>query len=78
MVFQVGLVDGIESVMVKHRIHARVVGIVARADGVDVVLFHQCHVAKHRFGAHGTAVKGVAVVAVHAFEHHPLAVDVEQ
>ena len=47
MVFQVCFIHSIKSVVVKHRIHARIVGIVARAYGVDVVLFHQRYIAEH-------------------------------
>ena len=68
VVFEVGLIDGVEAVVVEHGIHPCGVGIVGGADGVDVVLLHQKHVAEHCFVGNGTAAFGIGVVAVHPFE----------
>ena len=78
MVFEVGFAHAVESVMVEHRIHAGVVGIMAGAHGVDVVLLHQQHVAQHCLVGDGAPALGIGVVAVHAFEEHALAVDIDQ
>ena len=78
MVLQVGFVAAIESVIVKHGIHACCIGIVRCAYGVDVVLFHQEDVAQHRLVCYGTSAERVCVVAVHTLEEHFLTIDVDQ
>ena len=45
VVLEVSFVAGVEAVVVVHGIHAGVVGVVRGADGVDVVLLHEEHVA---------------------------------
>ena len=78
MILKVGLIHGIESEVVEHGVHLGRVRIVGRTDGINVVLFHQQHVAQHRLHRHGTAVKGVRIVAVRTLKEHALAVDVYQ
>ena len=73
---QVSLADQVEAVVVAHAGEQRRVGIVAGADGVDVVLFHQHQVSQHMVFVHRRAHHRVAVVAVDAPELHLLAVDV--
>ena len=75
MALHVGLVHHVDAVVVVECIHARVVGIVARADRVEVVAFHQEDVLDHAFHGDGLAVDGVRVMSVGALEHHALAVD---
>ena len=77
MVLEVGFVHDVKAVVVEHGIHRGVVGIVGRAYGVDVSLLHELHIAQHTRGADGTAVDGVAVVAVDALEEDLAAVDID-
>ena len=78
MVLEVGLVAAVKSVVVEHGIHACIVGIVAGADGVDVVALHQQYVLQHVVSSDGAACNGVGIVAVHTLQHYTLAVDIEQ
>ena len=75
MVFKIGLVHGIEPVVVEHGIHTALIGIVAGANGVDVVLLHEHHVAQHFVDGDGTSVKRRRVVAVHTLKEYLFAVD---
>ena len=77
MVFQVCFITGVETVVVKHRIHTCRIGIVRRTDGIDIVLLHQEYVLQHRLCSHRTSVEGMRVVAVHALEEDTLAVDID-
>ena len=77
MVFEVCLVNDVQSVMVVHGIHPGIVGVVACAHGIDVVLLHESDIAQHRFVAHCSAVERVAVVAVDTFQNHALTVDIQ-
>ena len=78
MVLEVGLIAAVESVVVKHGIHACRIGIVAGADGVDVVALHEQHILEHRLGGYGTAIDGVCIVAVDTLEEHLLAIDIHE
>ena len=73
----VGLVDDVEPVAVGERVEARVVGVVARADGVDVALAHQLEVADHALHRDHVAVDRVVLVAVDAADRDRPAVDAE-
>lgn len=72
--FQIGFVDEIDAVAVAELVPEGVVGIVAGADGVDVVLFHEADVEPHVLFGDGSATLGVEFVAVDAFEEDALAV----
>ena len=78
MVFEVSLIAAVESVVVEHGIHACIVGIVAGADGIDVVLLHEQDILQHGSHRHGTACLRVGVVPVRTLEHDTPSVDVEQ
>ena len=58
VVLEVSLVAGVQAVVVVHGIHAGVVGVVRGANGVDVVLLHEQHVAQHLVYRHGATVDG--------------------
>jgi len=73
----VGLADHVEAVLVAERIPLGGVGIVAGADGVDVVLLHQADVLHHALARHDLAQIGVPLVAVDAADEHTPAVDTE-
>ena len=78
VILQIRLVHAVKPVVVEHRVHALGVRVVGRADGVDVVLLHQEHVAQHRLRRHGAPVERVSVVTVHPFEEDALPVDVDK
>ena len=78
VVFQVGLIAGVQSEMIEHGIHAGVVRVVRSANEVHVVLLHEQDVAQHRLVGHSTTTLGIGVLAVHALEKHALAVDIQQ
>ncbi len=71
----VDLVVDPDAVLVGEVVEVRVVRVVRGADGVDVELLHQRHVAFLRLAGHVPAVLGVGLRAVDALEQHALAVD---
>ena len=70
----VGLVHDIDAVAVAQLVPLRVVGIVARAYGVDIHLFHDADVLDHPFAAYHIAADGIHLVAVGALDQHGLPV----
>ena len=78
VILQVGLVTTVETVVVKHRIHACGIRIVTGTYGIDVVTLHEQYILQHRLGRYGTSVDGVRIVAVHALEQHLLAIDIHE
>ena len=68
VVFEVGFVAGVQTIVVVHRIHARIVGIVRGANGVDVVLLHQQDVAEHRFVRHSATEFRIGVLTVYSLQ----------
>ena len=72
--FEVRLVDHVDAVPVTQVVPQALVGVVAGAHGVDVVLFEHGHGGVHIVGADGAAPVGVPLVAVDAVEHDALAV----
>ena len=74
--FLVGLVDHVETVIVEEGIHLRSLGVVACADGVEVVTLEHDIIFNHRFQRHGFAMARVYIVVVGAFEHRERAVDI--
>ena len=73
--FNVCLVHHIDAVIIVKGVHTRVIRIVARADSVEVVAFHQEDIFYHAFHRDGFTIEGMSVVAVGSFEHDALAVD---
>ena len=73
----VGLVDDVEAQLVAQLVEAGGVGVVAGADGVDVVLLHQRQVAQHLVEGDGKAVDGRGIVAVRAAELDLRAVELD-
>ena len=71
----VGLGQHVEAVLVAKVVEHRIVGIVARAHGIDVQALHGLDVLFNLSRCDGTAVDGREVVAVHTMKHHALAVD---
>ncbi len=74
MTFDVGFGYHIDAVAVAELIPQTVVGIVACANGVDVVLLHYFNVLQHTFGRNDISAVGVEFVAVNTFEEHRQAV----
>jgi len=75
--FNVGLAHNVEAVLVAQIVETRIVGIVARAHGVDVELLHQLHIATHFIHRNGFSVLRTVVVAVHAHHFHRLTIHQE-
>ena len=74
MGLHVGLVDEVQAVTVAEGIEGGVVGVVAGADGVDVVALHGDDVALELRAVRYAPGAGVEVVAVDAFKDDALAV----
>ena len=70
MGFEIALVDEIDSVAVAEVEPFWVVGVMAGADGVDVVLLEQLYILNHAAQGDGLAVVWVVLVAVDAFEEY--------
>ncbi len=77
MGFQIGFTYHVESVLVAKVVPAGIVGIVARAHGIDVVLFHYLDVLHHTLYAHYVAAVGVHLMTVCTLYQYGLAVDEE-
>ena len=77
MAFNVGLIHAVETIIVKHGVHLGLARIMTGAHGVDIGLFHHLDVFQHGRHVNGTAVDGVRVLRVDAFEQNGLAVDVD-
>ena len=75
MTLYVGLGQHIHTVFVAQVIEHGVVGIVGRADSVDIQALHAQNVLLNLLGSDGTSVYWREVMTVHAVEHHTLAVD---
>ena len=69
------LVDDVQAQLVAQGVERAVVGIVAGADGIDVVALHRQQVAADHLRACGAAELGAVVVPVDALEHHAPAVE---
>ena len=78
MTFNVGFVHDVDAEMVEHGIHLGLIGIVAGAQGVDVVLLEHGHILEHSLHVDGATQQRMRVVAVGAFEEHLAAVDVNE
>ena len=73
----IGLVDDVEAQLVAQLVEAGRVGVMAGADGVDVVLLHQRQVAQHLVEGDRKAVDGRGIVAVRAAELDGRAVELD-
>ena len=78
MVLEVGLIAAVQTIVVKHSIHACIVGIVAGTNGIDIVALHQQNILQHVVGRNCTASYGVSVMTVHTLQDDTLAVDIKQ
>ena len=67
--------NDIEAIAVGELVEIGVVGVVRRADGVDVVFLHYLEVLRHAVAANDIAAVGVEFVAVNAFDEYGLTVD---
>ncbi len=75
MALLVGLGGDIEAILVAEVIPPWVVGIVARAHGVDVEALHDLYVLDHALHRDHVASVGIHLVAVSTLDEHRLAVD---
>ena len=65
----------VNAVLVAQVVPHRVVGIMARAHGIDVELFHYADVLHHTFAAHHVAAIGVYLMAVGTLDKHGLTIN---
>ena len=72
----IGLIHAVETIIVEHRVHLRLTGIVAGAHGVHVGLLHHLHIGEHRLDVYGAARDGVCILQVGTLEEHTLAIDI--
>ena len=75
VVFNVRFIENVETELVAEVVEFRSIGIVARADGVDVELLHENQVTAHRFDREGASRARIVLVAVHPLDQNRLAVD---
>ena len=75
--FQIRFVDHIQAVFIAQRKQPGIIGIMAGADGVDVVPFHQQNVPQHFVHRGVIAQGGMGVMAVYALDFHGLPVHQE-
>ena len=74
--FHIGLVDQVDAITVTEAIPEALIGVMAGADGIQVVPLHKADVPHHIFLGDGTATLAVELVTVDATEQDALAVDV--
>ena len=72
---QIGFVDEVDAVAVGERVETPVVGVVASADGVDVVALAKDDVVDHLLLREGASLVTVKLVPVHALEDDSLPVE---
>ena len=75
--FEVGFCHEVDAHLIAEVIPARVVGVVRRSYGVDVMLFQDVDVLNHAFNAHHVAAIGVEFVAVSTLDEDGLTIDKE-
>ena len=63
---EIGLIPYIDAIFIAQIVPARVVGVMAGAHGVDVVLFHQADVCQHRVHRYGFTAALFVFVTVNA------------
>ena len=68
------LCNHVESVDVAELIQSDIVRIMARTDGIDIVLLHGHDIGERLLHAHHTSGQETEFVAVHALKHNPLSV----
>ena len=71
----VGFVHQVEAVLRAEFVPGGIVGIVAVAYGIQVVLLHQADICQHGGHIDGASLVGVVLVTVHATKQHRLSVD---
>ena len=74
MRFQIRLVDEVDAILVAQIVPARVVGIVASADGVDIEALHENDVFDHALGRESAPVLRVMLMAIDAAQADGLAI----
>jgi hypothetical protein len=74
MSLEVRLSDDIQSVAIAELIPERTIGIVARPNGIDVVLLHQYDVPNHRFTGDDVAAFRQELVAINSLDIDGLSV----
>ena len=77
MALQIRLVDHIKTVFVAEIIEFRRVGIVGRADRIDVELFHQDEVFPHQLHGNCTPVQIIMLMPIDSANQNGLSVDQE-
>ena len=73
---QIGFIHHIDAVFVAQVIPFGAVGIVAGADGIDVVCFENCHGSFHIGKADAPAGMGIPFMAVDTVDHEAFAVEI--
>jgi hypothetical protein len=74
MAFDIRLINDIKTILIAQVIPDLIVGIVARPDRIDVMLFHEFHVLYHRCKAHGLAGPFIMLVPINPLNHHPFSI----
>ena len=74
MCLEVCLCHDVQAVLVAEFIPHGVVGIVARAHGIDIELFHQADILNHPFAGNDITSVGVHLMPVGALDEHWLTV----
>ena len=75
MGFHVILIDHIQSQLITETVQGAVIRIVAGADGIDIVPFHQDQIPADLIFRHGTPGLGAEIMPVRSLEHNTDPVD---
>ena len=77
MALLVSLIDYVQAIVVIHRVHLGVVGIMAGTDSVDVMTLHKENVLEHGPDRNRFPIERIDVVAIGALEISQDSVDIE-
>ena len=75
MALLIGLGNNIQSVFIAQLIPPRIIGIMARSNGIDVELLHDFNVLNHALKGHNIAAIGIHLVSIGTFDEHRLAIN---
>ena len=78
MAFQIGLVHKVDAVFIAQVIPRRLVGIVAGADGIDIVFADSSHGVLHFLNANDPSGFRIPLMTIDAPNHQPLTVKSHQ
>ena len=75
--FKITFVNQINAVAITEIVPTRIIRIMARSDGVEVVLFEEEDILDHAFKRNSPTMFGIRFMAIATFENYALAIDLQ-